>query len=112
MSKKQSEIRFYVQLDENKFPEKIEWEATDSEFDERRECDALFISLWDVKEKNTMGIDLWTTGMLVMDMNIHVFQTLMQIADTYRKATNNEKVAGMISDFARQFAEATEIIKR
>ncbi len=112
MSKTKSEIRFYVQLDENKFPEKIEWEATDSEFDSPRECDALFISLWDVLEKNTMGIDLWTTGMLVGDMNIHMFQTFMQLADTYRKATNNEKIAQMITDFARQFAEATDIIKR
>ncbi|NOX36314.1 MAG: gliding motility protein GldC [Calditrichaeota bacterium] len=105
-----SELKFTIHLDEKKFPVKIEWEATDADFEGKRECDALMVSLWDKAEKNTMGIDLWTTEMLIFDMNVHVFQTLMKMADTYLKATNNLRVANMITDFAQQFARETQVL--
>ncbi len=106
-----SELKFTIHLDEKKFPVKIEWEATDADFTGRRQCDALMISLWDNEEKNTMGMDLWTPEMLIVDMNVHVFQTLMKIADTYLKATNNLQVANMITDFAQRFGRETQVLQ-
>jgi len=42
-----SEIKFTVFLDENKVPEKIEWEAGDTEVGERRTASSVMLSIWD-----------------------------------------------------------------
>ena len=44
---KKSEINFTVELDEKNLPQKIEWDATDSNFDGRKECKAMMLSIWD-----------------------------------------------------------------
>jgi len=108
---KTSEIKFFVTLDENKVPEKIEWEATDAGINGRKECSSVMISLWDKEEKGTLAIDLWTKEMIVDDMNIHFHQVLNKTADTYERATKNKVVADMIKKFSSDFAETTEIIK-
>ena len=107
---KNSEIRFYVQLDEKKMPEKIEWEATDADFSGRKESKTLLLSLWDKEENLTMGIDLWTKEMLVNDMNVHYHQTFLKMADTFFKATQNNEVSNMIRNFANDFAEKLNIL--
>ena len=109
---KTSEIRFFVTLDEKKVPEKIEWEATESGFNGKKECSSMMISLWDKEEKGTLGIDLWTKEMIVDDMNIHFHQVLNKMADTYERATKNKEITDMIKNFSSDFAEKTEIIKK
>jgi hypothetical protein len=37
-----------------------------------------------------MRIDLWTPRLTVDDMNDFVYQTLLSLADTYRRATGND----------------------
>lgn len=108
---KYSKINFSVELDENKMPEKIEWEATDAGFDGKKACSTLMISLWDNVGKSTLGIDLWTTEMLVDDMNIHFYQVLTKMAETYLSATQNNEVSKMIEDFALQFAGKLNLLK-
>ena len=110
--KKSSEIKFTVTLDEKKVPEKIEWEATDSGFDGKKECSSIMLSLWDKEERATLGIDLWTKEMIVDDMNIHFHQVFNKLADTYERSTKNKKIADMIKNFGADFAEKTEIIKK
>ena len=109
---KTSVIRFFVTLDEKKVPEKIEWEATESGFNGKKECSSMMISLWDKEEKGTLGIDLWTKEMIVDDMNIHFHQVLNKMADTYERATKNKEITDMIKNFSSDFAEKTEIIKK
>lgn len=102
-----SEIHFEVELDEKKMPAKINWRATEADFQGLKPCEALMIFLWDKSEKNTLAINLWTQEMLVDDMNLHVFQILMTLSDTYRRATGNEPVADGIANFADEFGKAT-----
>ncbi|HSD64444.1 MAG TPA: gliding motility protein GldC [Ignavibacteriaceae bacterium] len=109
---KQSEIILYVELDEKKVPIKIEWSATDSGFEGRRESKSIMLSLWDKQENATMGIDLWTMDMMVGDMNIHFHQTFLKMADTYRRATKSEDIAVMIENFSAQFADKLELSKK
>lgn len=107
-----SEIKLTVKLDDNRVPEKIEWEATDAGFDGKKEAKSLILSLWDKKENLTLGIDLWTKEMLVGDMNIHFHQVLLKLADTYRKSTKNKEVGDMIEDFSSEFAKKLELDKK
>lgn len=108
---KTSEIKFTIQLDDKKLPKKIEWEASDAGFEGKKQCSSIMISLWDTKEKVTMGIDLWSKDMLIDDMNVHFFQILTKMADTFRRATNNNDVSKMIEDFSKEFAKKIELLK-
>jgi gliding motility-associated protein GldC len=98
-----SEIKITVELDDNKMPEKIEWEATDAGFEGRKASKTLMLSLWDEKDNVTYGIDLWTKEMKVEDMHLHFHQILLKMADTFERSTNNKDAAGMIRNFSDDF---------
>ena len=108
---KTSEIKITVILDDNKMPEKIEWEATDAGFDGKKISKTLMLSLWDEKDKVTYGIDLWTKEMTVEDMYAHYHQILLKMADTFERATNNKDAAGMIRSFNDDFTKKLETSK-
>lgn len=106
---KSSEIKFNVHLDENQVPEKIEWSAQDA--GENSECKALLMSLWDQKENNTLRIDLWTKEMTVDDMKRFFHQSLVTMADTYERSTNDSEVAKEIRAFGTTFAEKVGLLE-
>ena len=98
MSHKESQIKINVQLDENNVPEKIFWEASDGGQD-LSECKATFLSFWDNKSKDTLRIDLWTKEMRNDEMKQFFHQTLVSMADTLERATNEDKMAADMRDF-------------
>ena len=105
---KEAEINFIVKLDSENTPLDILWHASESESEGFQSCDSLMISMWDKSEKNTMSIDLWTKEMEVGEMNAHYYYTIMKMADTYMRATNNEELSQMMRDFANDFASKVE----
>ncbi|HSP86636.1 MAG TPA: hypothetical protein VLN45_00765 [Ignavibacteriaceae bacterium] len=109
---KVSNINLVVHLDDNRVPEKIKWQATESDSPNLKEAKSFLLSIWDKEENATLGIDLWTKDMLLDDMNIHFHQVLLKLSDTYKRATKNSEVAELINKFAIQFAEKTELEKK
>ena len=109
---RQAEINFRVTLDEKHMPERIDWDATDAGEPGAKKCEAILISLWDSKGKDTLGIDLWTKNMMVDDMNVFVHQTLLKLSSTYKDATNDSSTAKLINDCAKDFAEKLQLVKR
>lgn len=109
--KHQSEIVLKVFLDENKIPEKLEWTAKDGGID-RQESKAFLLSVWDNVNKETLKMDLWTKDMPMDDMKFFFYQTLLSMADTFHRATNDEKMTATMKDFADYFAEKMEIIEK
>jgi len=107
---KTSEITFTVHLDENSVPERIDWKADDT--GDAGECDATLLSVWDKKEKNTLRIDLWTKDMMVEDMKLFTYQTLVTMADTFARATDEEALANELREFAQQMAEKMGLIRQ
>ena len=109
MSKKIiSEIKFLVELDENRVPEKLMWSAQDGGI-ESEEAKALMLSIWDGKAQETLRIDLWTKEMPVDEMKLFFHQTLVAMTDTFRRATNDEKMSDTMKDFCAYFAEKLEL---
>lgn len=108
MTTKKSEIKFFVELDENKVPEKLSWTAQDGGID-AEDSKALMLSIWDHKAKETMRIDLWTKDMPIDEMKIFFHQTLVAMADTFERATTDEKMADTMRDFCDYFAEKLEL---
>jgi gliding motility-associated protein GldC len=110
MSSFTSEINFKVDLDQNRVPEKLNWSAQDGGV-ENAETKAIMLSIWDSKAKETMRIDLWTKDMPVDEMKIFFHQTLVAMANTYERATNDEKMTATMKDFCEYFAEKLDLIK-
>ncbi len=109
---KKSEIKFLIHLDDKKMPEKIEWQADNADFKGMKEAKTMMLSLWDKEDKVTLGIDLWTNDMLVDDMNLHFYQIILKLGDTYRKATSNPEAAKMFDEFASKFASEVKLFEK
>ncbi|KIQ22615.1 gliding motility protein GldC [Flavobacterium sp. MMLR14_040] len=105
-----SEIKFNIELDENRVPEKLTWSAQDGGV-QAEEAKAIMLSIWDSKAKETMRIDLWTKDMPVDEMKIFFHQTLVAMSDTFKRATDDEKMADTMKDFCDYFAEKLELTK-
>ena len=99
-----SEIRLSVTMDDDGVTG-IAWEADDSREPGTHRADAMILALWDPAARNAMRIDLWTKGLSVDDMNDFYFQTLLSMADTYQKATNDKVIAAEFKLFAQRFAD-------
>ena len=103
-----SEIKFLVELDENRVPEKLTWTAQDGGVDSE-EAKAMMLSIWDSKAKETLRIDLWTKDMPVDEMKLFFHQTLVAMSETFQRATGDEKMTATMKDFCDYFAEKLEL---
>lgn len=100
---KTSAINITVHLDENRVPERIDWEAEDGGI--KSSSKAVLLSVWDEKEANTLRIDLWTKEMSVEEMKAFFHQNLLTLSDTFERATGESKMAAQMRDFGAYFAE-------
>ena len=105
-----SKIEFTVELDENKIPENISWSAQDGGI-ENESSKAIMLSVWDKKKKDTLRMDLWTKDMPVDEMKQFFHQTLVSMAASFERATDNQKMAATMGDFCDYFAEKLELKK-
>ena len=110
MANTNSEINFFIDLDENKVPEKLSWSAQDGGVNSE-EAKAIMLAIWDSKTKESLRIDLWTKDMPVDEMKLFFHQTLVAMSDTYLRATGDEKMSETMTDFCDYFAEKLEILK-
>ena len=113
MSKSTSRIQIDVKLNEEKFPEAIEWSASDNPSGATSQvAKAMLLSFFDDETKDTLKIDLWTTEMQVVEMDRFFYNTLRALTDTYFKATGNKELATEMQQFVRHFGEQTQILPK
>lgn len=105
-----STIELTVELDENRVPEKLHWSAEDGGIN-NEEAKAMMLSVWDQNQQETLRIDLWTKDMPVDEMQIFFHQTLVSMANAYKRATQDEKMYDTMKDFCDYFAEKLELKK-
>ncbi len=98
-----STIVIDVMLDPNKIPEQINWSATDSNAEMKQKAKAMCIAFWDGAEKSAMRIDLWTKDMMVDEMGDFFYQMMMTMADTFKRATQQEELSEEMKTFAKEF---------
>jgi gliding motility-associated protein GldC len=98
-----STITIDVQMDDNRLPENISWQATDTTIQKLQHAKAFMLSFWDSEEKAALRIDLWTKTMMVDEMTDFFYQTMMTMADTYGRATKNDEMVGEMKKFAKEF---------
>lgn len=106
-----SEISLRVGLDENKIPEEIRWSAEDGGVT-NEPTKAVLLSVWDHASQESLRIDLWTKDMPLDEMKVFFHQTLVAMADTFQRATDDAKMSDTMRDFCDYFAEKLELKKQ
>jgi len=109
---KEAEINIKIKLGEDKIPEEITWQSSDGGSAGIQECKAFLLALWDGEQNNTFRIDLWTKEMKVDEMNFFFYQSLMTMADTFKRSTNNPEGAQKMKDFANELARDMGLIDK
>ena len=108
---KKSEIKVEITLDEHRVPQKIYWSAPDQN-QIGKEAKAMLLSFFDQEKRETLKIDLWTKEMQVVEMDRFFYETLRSMADTYFRATSNQKLAREMQQFIQYFGEETELLPK
>ncbi len=98
-----SQINIEIELDEEKMPETISWNAPGGGVDDFQKAKGVLLGLWDGDEKSALRIDLWTKKMMVDEMNDFFYQSFYGMAETYARATRNDELAKEIREFAKEF---------
>ena len=107
----QNQIVFNIELDKDKTPETISWQASQAG-NAAQDCKAMLVSIWDADAKQTLKIDLWTKDMPLEEMNLFFYQTLHTMADTLKRSTANEEAAVNMKAFANMFGENVGVVKK
>jgi len=107
-----STISITVTLGDDRQPEKITWEADDSNQNAKqiRDSKAMLLSFFDEATLDTFKIDLWTKEMQISEMDRLVYNTLKGLSETYFKATRNDELSNQFRSFATHFGKATGIL--
>lgn len=98
-----SSINIDIVLDAKKIPESIHWKASDSSADMAQKAKAFCLAFWDGADKTALRIDLWTKDMMVDEMADFYYQMLMTMADTFKRATQNQELTDDMKKFAKIF---------
>ncbi len=107
----QSTIKIDVLLDPHKVPEQITWSATDSTANMVQKAKAMSVAFWDSSDKTAMRIDLWTKDMMVDEMADFYYQMLMSMADSFKRATQQEEMSNDMKKFAKEFFDKFRAIQ-
>ena len=98
-----STITIDVQLDPDKVPQQINWTAEGSTANNPQKAKAMLVAFWDAIDKSALRIDLWTKEMMVDEMADFYYQVFITMADTFKRATNNDVLVSDIKAFAKDF---------
>ncbi|MDB4088423.1 gliding motility protein GldC [Flavobacteriales bacterium] len=107
-TKKTSEIKINVITDENNIPHEMNWTASDAKIN-NKECKAMILSVWDKEDKAAMRMDLWTKEMMVDEMKMFFYQTLVTMADNFQKATGEDEIVEDLRDYCTHFADKMKL---
>jgi gliding motility-associated protein GldC len=105
---KTSDISFKIELDEERIPNKIFWNATEKGDEGFEETKAISLSLWDHLQQNTMRIDLWSKDMAVDDMKKFYIDTIGGLAQSLLNATGDEYMANEMNKLCEKLVKHVE----
>lgn len=100
-----SEIKFDIELDKDRIPEKIFWDASENPNEGINDTKAISVSIWDHYHKGLLGINLWTKDMPVDDMNHFTVDIIGNLAQMIKDSTHDEKIISILDGAAKQIIE-------
>lgn len=102
---RKSEINITVELDDNRIPEKIYWDATENPNEGINDTKAISLSVWDHYNKGLLGINLWTKDMPVDEMNHFSVDVVGNLAQMMKDANGNEDVINLLNATGKQMTK-------
>lgn len=105
---RKSEINFKVELDDNRIPERISWDATENPNEGINETRGISLSVWDHYHKGLLGINLWTKDMPVDEMKQFCLDSVGNIARMAADATGDQTIVNVLENACRQIAKHLE----
>ena len=103
-----SEINFSVELDENRIPAKIFWDATENPNEGINETKAISIGVWDQYHKGLLGINLWTQDMPVDEMNHFVVDLIGNLAQMVSDSTQDSFIINTLHEAGKKITKHLE----
>ena len=100
-----SEINFEIQLDKDRIPEKIFWDATENPNEGINETKAISISVWDHYHRGLLGINLWTKDMPVDEMNHFAVDMIGNLVQMIRDSTQDPKMVSILENAGRDMTK-------
>lgn len=100
-----SEINFEIQLDKDRIPEKIFWDATENPNEGINETKAISISVWDHYHRGLLGINLWTKDMPVDEMNHFAVDMIGNLVQMIRDSTQDPKMVSILENAGREMTK-------
>lgn len=105
---RKSEINFTVELDDNRIPSKIFWDATENPNEGINETKAISIGVWDQYHKGLLGINLWTNDMPVDEMKHFAVDVVGNVAQMISDATGDAKIVEILDKACRDITKHIE----
>lgn len=102
---RKSEINITVELDDNRIPEKIYWDATENPNEGINDTKAISLSVWDHYNKGLLGINLWTKDMPIDEMNHFAVDVIGNLAQMMTDATGNADVINLLNATGKQMTK-------
>jgi gliding motility-associated protein GldC len=100
-----SEINFEIQLDKDRIPEKIFWDATENPNEGINETKAISISVWDHYHRGLLGINLWTKDMPVDEMNHFAVDMIGNLVQMINDSTQDPKMVAILENAGREMTK-------
>ena len=105
---RKSEINFSVELDEQRVPERIFWDATENPNEGINETKAISVSVWDHYHKGLLGINLWTKDMPVDEMNHFAVDIIGNLSQMIKDSTGDPKIIELLEQTGRSITKHLE----
>ena len=106
----ENKIEINITTDENHVPTGIHWTAPNEKIEDRS-AKAMTLVFWDEENTSTMNMDLWTKEMSVEEMRHFVCQSMMLLADTFERATNDKAHAEAVRGFTTELAKRVGVLE-
>ena len=106
----ENNIEIKVTTDENHMPTGIHWTAPNEKIN-AKSAKAMSLVFWDEDSSSSMNMDLWTKEMSVEEMRHFVCQSMMLLADTLERATNDKAHAEAVRGFTTELAKRVGVLE-
>mgnify|MGYP001273429538 CR=1 FL=1 len=106
----ENKIEIDVKTDENHIPTEINWTAPNEKI-KGKSAKAMTLVFWDDESASTMNMDLWTKEMSVEEMRHFICQSMMLLADTFERATNDKAHAEAVRGFTTELAKRVGVLE-
>ena len=106
----ENSIEINITTDENHVPTSIYWTAPNENI-KSKSAKAMTLVFWDEDSASSMNMDLWTKEMSVEEMRHFVCQSMMLLADTYERSTNDKAHAEAVRGFTQEFAKRVGVLE-